>query len=196
MVSETDDSGMLPQAGCAECDHEALVDHAEWNQRMRGENDLQRIDRNFLELLQELRVAQTGVQILFAFMLGLAFTPRFAQLPSWQHLIYLLTLISAASSAALLIAPVSYHRTVFRRRLKGKLVEIGHRCALAGLVLLLLTLVGGVELAASFVLDGWSAVLAAVLTVSIAGLWFLVPLRHRHRHRNYAGPVAVPPPPD
>lgn len=185
MVSESQDSRTLPRTDCTECDHEPLVDHAEWNQRMRGENDLQRIDRNFLELLQELRVAQTGVQILFAFMLGLAFTPRFAQLPSWQHVVYLLTLVSAASSAALLIAPVSYHRTVFRRQLKGHLVEIGHRCALAGLVLLLLTLVGGVELAASFVLDGWSAVLAGVLTVSIAGLWFLVPLRHRYRHRNH-----------
>jgi len=152
---------------------------------MRGESDIQRIDRNFLELLQELRVAQTGVQILFAFMLGLAFTPRFATLAAWQHVVYLVTLVCAAGSAALLIAPVSYHRTVFRRRLKGQLVEIGHRYALAALVLLLLALVGGLELAASFVLAGWSALLAAVLCVAFAVLWFLVPLRHRDRHRNH-----------
>lgn len=177
--------GAHPHEQCPDCLREARVDHAEWNHRMRGESDLQRIDRNFLELLQELRVAQTGVQILFAFMLGLAFTPRFATLVGWQHVVYLVTLVCAASSAALLIAPVSYHRTVFRRRLKGQLVEIGHRYALAALVLLLLALVGGVELAASFVLDGWSALLAAVLCVAFAVLWFLVPLRHRDTHRNH-----------
>jgi Family of unknown function (DUF6328) len=170
---------------CPQCAQEARIDHAEWNHRMRGESDVQRIDRNFLELLQELRVAQTGVQILFAFMLGLAFTPRFAALGAWQHVVYLVTLVCAAGSAALLIAPVSYHRTVFRRRLKGQLVQIGHRYALAALVLLLLALVGGVELAASFILGRWSALLAAVLCVAFAGLWFLVPLRQRDRHRNH-----------
>ena len=158
---------------------EAAADHAEWNHRARGESDLQRIDRNFLELLQELRVAQTGVQILFAFMLGLAFTPRFAALATWQHAVYLATLVTAATSAALLIAPVSYHRTVFRRGLKAQLVDITHRYAVAGLVLLLLALVGAVELAASLLLDEWATLLATALCVLFATLWFGVPLRHR-----------------
>ena len=153
---------------------------------MRGENDLQRIDRNFLELLQELRVAQTGVQILFAFMLGLAFTPRFATLGTTQQAVYLVTLVCAASSAALLIAPVSYHRTVFRRGLKAQLVEIGHRYALIGLVLLMLALVGGVELAAGLVLGDWAALLATALCTVLVTLWFLVPLRHRNRHGPHA----------
>jgi hypothetical protein len=156
------------------------VDHAEWNQQVRGESDLQRIDRNFLELLQELRVAQTGVQILFAFMLGLAFTPRFAALAPWQHAVYLVTLVTAAASAALLIAPVGYHRTVFRRGLKAQLVDTAHRYAVAGLVLLLVALLGAVDLAASLLLGGWAALLAAGLCVLFTTLWFGVPLRHRY----------------
>ena len=157
----------------------AQLDHAEWNLHLRGESEVQRVDRNFLELLQELRVAQTGVQILFAFLLGLAFTPRFAGLSEWQHGIYLGTLVCSALSAALLIAPVGYHRMVFRRRLKYRLVETGHRYAVAGLVLLLLALVGGVDLAASTLIGAWAALLAAVLAGLFVTLWFLLPLRHR-----------------
>jgi len=155
------------------------IDHAEWNRQARGESDVQRVDRNFLELLQELRVAQTGVQILFAFLLGLAFTPRFATLTTGQHAVYLITLVCSASSAALLIAPVGYHRTVFRRRLKARLVDTGHRYAVVGLVLLLLALVGGVELAASLLIGPWAALLAAVLSGLFVTLWFVVPLWHR-----------------
>ena len=161
------------------------VDHAEWNHRVRGESDLQRIDRNFLELLQELRVAQTGVQILFAFMLGLAFTPRFAALATWQHAVYLVTLVSAAASAALLIAPVSYHRTVFRRGLKPQLVDTAHRYAVAGLALLLVALLGAVDLAASLLLGAWAALLALALCALFTTLWYGVPLRHRDRYKDW-----------
>jgi hypothetical protein len=163
------------------------VDHAEWNRQARGESDVQRVDRNFLELLQELRVAQTGVQILFAFLLGLAFTPRFGTLTAEQHAVYLVTLVCSASSAALLIAPVGYHRTVFRRRLKARLVETGHRYAVVGLVLLLLALVGGVELAASLLIGRWAALLAAALSGLFVTLWFVVPLWHRATEQG-AGP--------
>jgi uncharacterized protein DUF6328 len=136
------------------------LDHAEqnqeaWNQVVRGATDVQTVDRQFTELLQELRVAQTGVQILFAFLLGLAFTPRFPDLSRAQQGVYLATLVLSAVSAALLIAPVGYHRIVFRQRLRPQLVTTGHRYAIAGLVLLLLALVGAVQLAASFVLGGW-----------------------------------------
>jgi Family of unknown function (DUF6328) len=151
---------------------------------MRGESELQSVDRHFNELLQELRVAQTGVQILFAFLLGLAFTPRFPDLTRGQQGVYLVTLVLSAISAALLIAPVGYHRTVFRRRLRPQLVETGHRFAIAGLVLLLLALVGAVHLAASFVLGAWAALLAGALAGLFALLWFVIPLVHRVRHRH------------
>jgi hypothetical protein len=160
------------------------VDRAEWNQVMREETELQSVDRHFNELLQELRVAQTGVQILFAFLLGLAFTPRFPDLSGAQQAIYLATLVLAAVSAALLIAPVGYHRTVFRQRLRAQLVTTGHRYAIAGLILLLLALVGAVQLAASFVLGAWASLLAAALAGLFATLWFVIPLVHRRQHQH------------
>ena len=142
---------------------------------------MQRLDRNFVELLQELRVAQTGVQILFAFLLGLAFTARFTALDPVQLTVYVVTLVLSASAAALLIAPVTYHRLVFRRRLKAELVQVTHRYALIGLVLLLAALLGSVQLAASLVIGHWSALLAGGLAVFFVAVWFGVPLHHRRR---------------
>ena len=165
-------------------DEDRHLDQPRWNHAMRGETELQATDRQFNELLQELRVAQTGVQILFAFLLGLAFTPRFPDLTRTQQGVYLVTLVLSATSAALLIGPVGYHRTVFRQRLKSQLVETGHRYAFAGLVLLLLALVGSVHLAASFVLGSWATLLAAALAGLFATLWFVVPLVHRLRRRR------------
>src|SRR6266536_2225411 len=79
---------------------------ADWNRRERQESELQRLDRNFNELLQELRVAQTGVQILFAFLLTLAFTQRFGEVTGFQGGLYYGTLVAAALATSLLIAPV------------------------------------------------------------------------------------------
>jgi Family of unknown function (DUF6328) len=171
-------------AWCPQCQSPVQADPAEWNHAMRDETELQSVDRHFNELLQELRVAQTGVQILFAFLLGLAFTPRFPDLTGGQQAIYLVTLVLSAISAALLIAPVGYHRTVFRQRLRPQLVKTGHRYAVAGLVLLLLALVGAVQLAASFVLGAWATLLAAALAGLFALLWFVIPLIHRIRHQH------------
>ena len=171
-------------ARCPHCQASVQDDQSEWNQVMRDETELQSVDRHFNELLQELRVAQTGVQILFAFLLGLAFTPRFPDLTGEQQAIYLVTLVLSAISAALLIGPVGYHRTVFRQRLRPQLVTTGHRYAIAGLVLLLLALVGAVQLAASFVLGGWASILAAALAGLFATLWFVIPLFHRLRHQH------------
>jgi hypothetical protein len=80
----------------------------------RDETGLERWDRNFTELLQELRVAQTGVQILFAFLLTLPFTNRFGSVSDLDKVVYVITLMASATATALLIAPVSYHRQVFR----------------------------------------------------------------------------------
>jgi Family of unknown function (DUF6328) len=169
---------------CPQCQWLGEIDHSDWNYVMRGETELQTADRHFTELLQELRVAQTGVQILFAFLLGLAFTPRFAELSRAEQAVYLVTLVLSATSAALLIAPVSYHRTVFRQRLKSQLVSAGHRYAVVGLVLLMLALAGAVQLAASFVLGAWAGLLAAALAGLFITLWFLIPLVHRMRHHH------------
>src|SRR4028118_2014927 len=116
----------------------------------RGETLDQLLDRNLAELLQELRVAITGVQVLFAFLLGLAFTQRFADLDAVSRTVYTVTLLATALATVLLIAPVSFHRLVFRRRLKAALIEVGDRMLRAGLALLVLAISSGVLL----VLDG------------------------------------------
>jgi len=109
-------------------------DHDEWNAGARGETPLQRADRAYGEILQEVRVAQTGVQILFAFLLALAFTTRFAAVTGFRRDLYVLTLMLCAGSAALLIAPAAYHRVVYRRRLKQHLVRVANRLALSGVI--------------------------------------------------------------
>src|SRR5215469_12987947 len=95
-----------------------VTDHDEWNAAQRGETRLQRADRAYGEILQEIRVAQTGVQILFAFLLTLAFQARFASITQSQRDMYAVTLLLSAAAAALLIAPAAFHRVVYRRRLK------------------------------------------------------------------------------
>lgn len=154
---------------------------AEWSLAVRGESAVKRLDRHFGELLQELRITQTGVQILFAFLLGLAFTPAFPHLSRGQHAVYLTTLTFAAGSAAVLIAPVSHHRIVYGRRLRGDLVRMTDRFVRAGLVLLLIAMVGAVNLAASFVLGPWAAALAAGIAAGFAVCWYAVPLWYRGR---------------
>jgi O-antigen/teichoic acid export membrane protein len=169
---------------CPQCAWHAELDHGEWNYATRGETEIQRLDRNFIELLQEMRVVQTGVQILFAFLLGFAFTSRFHTLHDGQRAIYLVTLVLGALTAGLLIAPVSHHRMLFRRRLKPQMVDMAHRMVTAGLVCLLFTLVGAVQLAATFVVGGWAIAVSVVLAMAIAAIWWGVPVLQRSRHRH------------
>src|SRR5256886_1618322 len=116
-------------------------DHDDWNAEARGETPMQRADRAYGEILQEVRVAQTGVQILFAFLLALAFQARFADITGFQRGVYVVTLMLCAAATALLIAPAAFHRMIYRRRLKQHLVRVANRLAITGLVLLLLSMV-------------------------------------------------------
>ncbi len=119
------------------------------------------------EILQEVRVAQTGVQILFAFLLTLAFQARFGSITGFQRHLYVVTMMLCATATALLIAPSAFHRVVYRRRLKQHLVQAANRLALAGMVLLL-SLASAVLLVMDVVLGLVPAiVLAAALLV-----WF------------------------
>lgn len=117
----------------------------------RNETPLERDDRNFSELLQELRVIQTGVQILFAFLLTLAFTPRFPGLDAVQRGTYMATLLLAVLAAVLFTAPAALHRALFRRGAKRKIVDVSSRLAAAGLAVLALALTGAVLLVESLV---------------------------------------------
>ena len=145
------------------------------------ESQAQRNDRNLGELLQELRVAGLGVQVLFGFLLSLPFTIRFAQLSSGQRDLYLSCLVLSAVATALLLGPVAYHRMVFRRGLKEDLVRAASVMAVAGLATVGLAVSAAVLLVTSYVAGALPAVLIAIVLVCMfAGLWFAFPLARRH----------------
>ena len=147
----------------------------------RDEPEDQRDDRNLAELLQELRVAGLGVQVLFGFLLSLPFTTKFSKLSHGQRDLYLASLVLAAVSTALLLGPVAYHRMVFRRRQKEQLVRAASTMAVLGLVAVGLAVSSAVLLVTSFVASAVPAVLITVFVVCLfGGLWFAFPLaRHR-----------------
>ena len=129
------------------------------------------------ELLQELRVAQTGVQILFAFLLSLVFQQRFAEITQAQRWIYVVTLLLSVATAGLLVAPAAVHRVTFRRGLKMETVRLGHRLFSAGLAMLAATLAGGVLLVLDVAVGSWFAVPAALMALLLLlALWYLLPL--------------------
>ena len=151
----------------------------------RGELPLQRADRNMLEMLQELRVAQTGVQILFAFLLSLSFTDRFARLDDFQRWTYVTTLLLTALTTGLLVAPAAIHRMLFGRGVKAVTVRIGQRLFIAGLAALALTLAGALLLVLDVAVGRSFAVGAsAVSELVLVGLWFLLPLPVRVRNER------------
>ncbi|UQX89077.1 DUF6328 family protein [Jatrophihabitans telluris] len=143
----------------------------------RDESEGHRLDRNYGELLQELRVSETGVQILFAFLLSIAFQQRFASIDEFQRTVYVITLICCVLSIALLVAPVAFHRIVFRRGLKEELVESTSRFAIAGTSFLLLAVLNGVLLILDYVVGRWFAVVTTgLLALVFIGLWIVLPL--------------------
>jgi hypothetical protein len=163
----------------------------------RGEGRLQRADRNMLELLQELRVAQTGVQILFAFLLSLSFTERFGRIDTTQRWTYVVTLLLSVLTAGLLVAPAAAHRITFRRGIKAETVQLGHRLFSAGLVTLALTLTGAVLLVLDVSIGRRLAVImASGVVIVLIGLWFVLPAPLLRRARARADDGAGPPPGD
>jgi putative flippase GtrA len=148
----------------------------------RDETRAERDDRNLAELLQELRVAGLGVQVLFGFLLSIPFTTKFTALSTAQRDLYVATLLLAALATALLLGPVAYHRFVFRQRQKENLVRAANRMAIAGLVAVALAVCLTVGLILSYVVPGVPAlVMAIVIGAIFAGLWFAFPLSRRER---------------
>jgi Family of unknown function (DUF6328) len=157
----------------------------------RNETEAERLDRNYNELLQELRVSQTGVQILFAFLLTLAFSQRFHETTSFQRGTYVVTLLLAAGATALIIAPVPFHRLVFRRQQKANLVRVANRLAIGGLVLMFLAMVGAVLLILDVVLRPIPAVLlSGLVAVWCLLFWFVLPIAARLREDRALGMAA------
>ncbi|TYL55657.1 sodium:proton antiporter [Nocardioides sp. BGMRC 2183] len=136
----------------------------------------EQLTRNWNELLQELRVMQTGVQILTGFLLTVPFSDRFDDLAQHQRYIYLGVLAGAVLTTLLIVAPVSFHRVLFRQRQRGWLVAAGHLCARAGLLCFGLVSAGVVLLVFDVVIGTTAGLIAgAVVVLAFASLWYGVP---------------------
>jgi fatty acid desaturase len=134
--------------------------------------DEERLSRNWHELLQELRVTQTGTQILTGFLLTLPFTQRFAELNSRQEVTYLATMVGSVVTTGLIIAPVAFHRMLFRQRQRPWLVAAADVFAKIGLLLLAVTTSGVILLVFDMVVS-WSAALTAAIAtfVGLLAVW-------------------------
>lgn len=148
----------------------------------RNETPTERLDRNWEELLQELRVTQTGVQLLAGFLLTLPFQQRFAQITSGQRTAYLVALASAIIATTLLVAPVSAHRLMFRRHAKAQLVGFADTAARVGLVTLAVSIASATFLIFDVVVGRGAAVVStAVAALVFVVNWLVIPLLVRSR---------------
>lgn len=162
------------------------VDHPEedqqWDSDRRSETATERLDRNWGSLLQELRVVQTGVQLLTGFLLTLPFQQRFDVLDGDVRVLYLATVSCAVASTVLLVAPVGMHRVLFRQRRLKALVSVAHRLAYAGLLLLGLALAGMTVIIFAAVADRTAGLVAGVVALAVIVMcWVALPFVMRSR---------------
>ena len=155
----------------------------------RDETELERADRNLTDLLQELRVLTTGVQLMFAFLLTVPFATRFTKLTSGERDLYLVVLLTAAAAAGFFIAPSAMHRLLFRHGDKPHLVQLSNRLAIAGIACLTVAMTGILALISGF-LFGWvtGGIVAGLAACFFAGFWFLIGIRRRIMLRS-RGPL-------
>jgi hypothetical protein len=150
--------------------------------RGRSETPEERSDRNWSELLQELRVMQTGVQILTGFLLTLPFQQRFAQLDDFQRTLYLALVVLSTATTGLAVAPVAIHRTLFRKHLKPEIVTVADRLTRAALILLALVVTGVTALVFDVVVGHGAALLTGgIALVVLLVLWGVLPAIVRAR---------------
>ncbi|CAN5474181.1 DUF6328 family protein [soil metagenome] len=148
----------------------------------QAETEAERLDRNWTELLQELRVTQTGTQILTGFLLTIPFQQRFTVLTPTQLAIYLVLVSFAALATILALAPVSLHRALFRHGAKTRIVHISNRLLIAALACVALTLTGTTLLVFDVVVGELAGIAAGVVTFGICAVgWLVLPARNRQR---------------
>ncbi|MCW3067923.1 MAG: hypothetical protein JWL67_548 [Solirubrobacterales bacterium] len=149
------------------------------------ESEAERINRNLTELLGELRVAIPGVQVLFAFLLTVPFSQRFASVGPFERDVYLVTLLLTAIASALLIAPSAYHRIEFRLGDRPHIVVVAHRLTLAGFAFLALAMTGAVLLITRYLFSVTTTIVVVSLVFAMfATLWCLLPLGRRRAVRR------------
>ena len=151
---------------------------------MTQESKDERLDRELIELLNELRVALPGVQVLFAFLLAVPFTQRFERLTAVQQDVFFAAFLCTAVSTALLIAPSSYHRLRWREHDKEHMLRTANRLAIAGTAFLAAAIIA-VDYLVTDLIFGLVATLVASLLAAVlfAGLWYALPLVRRLRAR-------------
>jgi hypothetical protein len=147
-----------------------------------GESHKQRIDRELIELLNELRVALPGVQTLFAFLLVVPFSNGWSRTSDFERDVYVVAVLATTLSTLLLIAPSAQHRLEFREGDKEALLRISNRCAIAGIAFLAVAMTTVLFLIVEVVLGGgWAELLAALAALAFAVVWFGIPLLRRMR---------------
>jgi hypothetical protein len=141
-----------------------------------------RLDRNLIELLNELRVTGTGIQVLLAFLLIVPFNTGYKHTDGFEHGVYFVALLSIAASAVLLIAPSVHHRVLFRHAERPFIIELGNRLAIAGMVLMAVGLVAIIVLLSDVVIGPVvAAIVGASMALLVAGLWFAIPTTRREQ---------------
>jgi uncharacterized protein DUF6328 len=139
----------------------------------RTEEEQERLNRQMIELLNELRVAMPGVQVLFGFLLAVPFQQRFAEVNAFQRDVYFTTLVASAVATAFLIAPSAYHRLMFQRHDKPNIILLGTRQFIVGLMALAVAMNGAVLLVTDFLFQAPTVVVTMVLLASLfVWLWF------------------------
>src|SRR5436190_18714977 len=133
----------------------------------RDEEEQERLNRQLLELLNELRVALPGVQVLFAFLLTVPFQNRFAEVSDLERRVYLVTLLASAAATAFLIAPTGYHRLLFQRGDRPLIIRHGTRMFIAGLISLAIAMTGAVFLVTEIVFSTGTAVVIGIVAASM-----------------------------
>jgi hypothetical protein len=143
-----------------------------------GEDDAERLDRELIELLNELRVVMPGVQLLFGFLLTVPFQQRFSDIDAFQRDVYFATLLLTAASAAFLMAPSAFHRLTFREGQKPHLIHLGTRQTIVGMGLLALAMNGALLLITDFLFHSLTVAITLACSITLFGwLWFGVALR-------------------
>ena len=149
---------------------------------MADETPKARVNRELIELLNELRVVLPGTQVLFAFLLAVPFQQRFRDATDLQRDTYFVTLSTALVSIALLIAPAAYHRLNFRNHDKQRILSFGNRCVIAGLAALAVSLVSVMVLITDVLFGGAAVIIVPIVSAGLLIiLWALLPLRERTR---------------
>lgn len=152
---------------------------------MAAEEQAERQNRQLIELLNELRLALPGVQVLFAFLLTVPFTQRFDELSRFERDTYYAGLLCAAISSVLLIAPTAYHRMLFGHGQRAALIRTANRLAIAGLAFLALSMTAVIQLITHLLFGEVTAIAATVATAGMFVMaWYVLPLQRLLRHRD------------